>query len=155
MANWQRRILTLARHIAAWSKDSSTQCGCVITGPDNEIRATGYNGLPRGVDLYEDEAIVAQRPEKYFWFEHAERNAIYNAARIGTALDECTAYVTGPVCADCGRALIQAGIRNIFIPEHHNFGKGWMIGERWMDSCRRAKIMCEHAGVNYEVLKGV
>ena len=148
-------MILLARHIASWSKDASTKCGCVLTGPNNEIRSTGYNGLPRNVDLYDDEAIVVQRPEKYFWFEHAERNAIYNAARMGISLDGCTAYVTGPVCADCGRGLIQAGIKNIYIPHDHEFGKGWMIGERWFDSCNRAILMCQQAGVNYEVVNGL
>ncbi len=148
-------MLSLAREIATWSKDSSTKCGCVITGPDNDIRTTGYNGLPRGVDLYEDEAIVSVRPEKYFWFEHAERNAIYNAARTGTPLEGCIAYVTGPMCADCGRALIQSGIRNIYIPYYHEFGEGWLFGERWMDSCNRAIVMCKEAGVNYEVVNGL
>ena len=155
MADWTRRMLILARHIAAWSKDGSTKHGCVITGPANEIRSTGYNGLPRKVDLYDDEAIVAKRPEKYFWFEHAERNAIYNAARMGISLEGCTAYVTSPVCADCGRAFIQSGISNIFIPHDHLFGEGWNIEDRWLDSCNRAIVMCKYAGVNYEVVNGL
>jgi len=155
MANWTRRMITLARHIATWSRDTSTQHGCVITGPHNEIRSTGYNGLPRGVDFYDDEAIVAKRPEKYFWFEHAERNAVYNAARMGIGLNGCTAYVTSPICADCGRALIQSGITDIYIPHDHSLGKGWMIGERWLDSCNHAIVMCKEAGVNYEVINGL
>ena len=148
-------MLLLARNVATWSKDSSTKCGCVITGPKNDIRTTGYNGLPRDVDLYDDEAIVIARPEKYFWFEHAERNAIFNAARTGTPLDGCIAYVTGPVCADCGRALVQSGISEIYIPHDHDFGEGWNIADRWAPSCNRAKLMCEYAGVVYEVVNGV
>ena len=46
---WDRRFLALAAHIAAWSKDPVTTVGCVIVGPDREIRSTGDNGLPRGV----------------------------------------------------------------------------------------------------------
>ena len=47
---WDRRFLALARHISEWSKDPSTQVGCVVVGPDREIRSTGFNGLPRGIE---------------------------------------------------------------------------------------------------------
>ena len=46
---WVRRFLGLCDHIAAWSEDRDFHVGCVIVGPAHEIRATGYNGLPRGV----------------------------------------------------------------------------------------------------------
>ena len=44
------------------------------------------------------------------WTEHAERNAIYNAARLGISLAGCTCYVNWFPCIDCARAIIQAGI---------------------------------------------
>jgi dCMP deaminase len=47
---WDLRFLELAKHIAAWSKDPSTQVGCVVVGADREIRSTGFNGLPRGIE---------------------------------------------------------------------------------------------------------
>lgn len=47
---WHRRFLRLAEHIAGWSKDPSTQVGCVVVGPDREIRSTGFNGFPRGIE---------------------------------------------------------------------------------------------------------
>lgn len=103
--------MELASHVSTWSKDRSTKCGCVIVGPDKEIRSTGYNGMPRGVDDNRDERHI--RPTKYLWFEHAERNAIYNAARMGTPLEGCTLYVRWFPCADCARAAIQAGIKRI------------------------------------------
>ena len=49
MANWNKRFLKLATHISDWSKDPSTKVGCVVVGPDREIRSTGFNGLPRGI----------------------------------------------------------------------------------------------------------
>ena len=60
MSNWDHRMITLAREIAGWSKDTSTKCGCVITGPDHDIRSTGYNGIPRGINVYDNEAIATQ-----------------------------------------------------------------------------------------------
>lgn len=100
--------MELAMQIAQWSKDRSTQVGCVIVGPDNEIRTTGYNGFPRGVDDELDERHA--RPLKYKWTEHAERNAIYNAARVGIPLNGCRMYVPWFPCMDCARAIVQSGI---------------------------------------------
>ena len=48
--------------------------------PDNEIRSTGYNSFPKG--LNDDLQERQERPEKYYWIEHAERNALYNAPRL-------------------------------------------------------------------------
>ena len=105
---WDDKFMELASHISDWSKDRSTKIGCVIIGPDREIRSTGYNGMPRGVMDELGQRHI--RPIKYLWFEHAERNAIYNAARMGTPLKGCTLYVRWFPCADCARAIIQSGI---------------------------------------------
>jgi len=80
------------------------------------VRTTGYNGLPRGVSAQEDTRFDRASGEKFFWIEHAERNAIYNAARTGVSLVGCTAYVNRFPCADCGRALIQSGIAQVVAP---------------------------------------
>ena len=69
----------MANLVAKKSKDQSTQIGAVIVGPDNEIRSTGYNSFPKG--LNDDLQERQERPEKYYWIEHAERNALYNASQ--------------------------------------------------------------------------
>lgn len=130
--------------VASKSKDDSTKVGCVIVGPDNEIRGNGYNGMPRGV--YDDVAERYQRPEKYKWFEHAERNAIYNCARVGIATKDCRLYVNSlPPCSDCARAIIQAGIKEIILSSLE-------YPERWADSCGTALEMLAEAGVKVRVV---
>ncbi|QQO33191.1 dCMP deaminase family protein [Bradyrhizobium diazoefficiens] len=109
--NWDNRFMELAVHVGGWSKDSSRKVGCVIVGPHNEIRATGYNGFPRGAD--DDKIERHARPQKYLWTEHAERNAIYNAARSGTPLEGCRIYVPWFPCMDCARAIVQVGIKHL------------------------------------------
>lgn len=114
---WMRRFIGLCDHIADWSEDRDFQVGCVIVDPvGHEVRTTGYNGLPRGVSAQEDTRFDRASGEKFFWIEHAERNAIYNAARTGVSLVGCTAYVNRFPCADCGRALIQSGIAQVVAP---------------------------------------
>lgn len=108
MDPWDRKFLELARHIGGWSKDRSRGVGCVIAGPHHEIRSTGYNGFPRGI--LDGNETRHEKPAKYSWTEHAERNAIYNAARAGTPLEGCTAYVPLFPCMDCARGLLQSGL---------------------------------------------
>jgi dCMP deaminase len=85
----------------------------VIVGPAHEIRSTGYNSFPRGIQ--DDVAARLERPAKYLWIEHAERNAICNAARAGTATEGCTLYVEIMPCMDCARAVVQAGINQVVV----------------------------------------
>jgi dCMP deaminase len=111
VANWDDRFMDLATFISTWSKDRSRQVGCVVVGPSNELRSIGFNGFPTGVD--DDEERRHERPAKYRWTEHAERNAIYNAARVGIPLQNCRMYLPWFPCMDCARAIIQTGIAEL------------------------------------------
>ena len=98
---WDRRWLDLADHVSQWSKDQSTKVGCVIVGEANQVLSLGYNGFPRGVNDTPPERH--QRPAKYKWTEHAERNALFNAARTGTNLTGAVLYVPWFPCVDCAQ----------------------------------------------------
>lgn len=106
--SWDEYFLNLLENIKLRSKDPNTKFGCVIVGPDNEIRSTGYNSLCRGVEAKPERL---ERPEKYLWIEHCDRNAIYNAARVGIPLNGCTMYLPALPCLDCSRGIIQCGIK--------------------------------------------
>lgn len=111
--NWTEYFLNIAEQVKLKSKDQSTQIGAVIVGQDNEVLSTGYNSFPRGMDDSIQER--QERPEKYFWFEHAERNAIYNAARIGVSLKNSTIYLTsGLPCMDCARGIVNSGVKVVW-----------------------------------------
>ena len=109
--DWIERWFIICDQLATWSKDRSTQVGCVIVGQHNQILSSGYNGFPRGVDDNRDERH--ERPAKYDWTEHAERNAIYNAARHGVALEGSIMYIPWFPCCNCARAIIQSGITRL------------------------------------------
>ena len=136
---WDRRFLRLATEIASWSKDPSTQVGCVIVGGDKVIRSTGFNGFPRGGD--DRSEILENRNLKYRLICHAEENAIMHAARTGVSLKGNTAYVTWPPCTRCTRSLIQAGISEVVYPT------GIEIPERWEDDLGIAMGMMEEARI--------
>jgi dCMP deaminase len=113
MSKWDERFFQLCHLIATWSEDQRRKVGAVIAGPANEVRAIGYNGLPRGVSGEFELRHSQEGGEKYYWFEHAERNAIYNAARAAIGIAGCRLYVSVFPCADCARGIIQSGIVQI------------------------------------------
>jgi len=108
--SWDVRLMLLAHHIAHWSTERGRRVGAVVVGPDHEVRSTGHNGFPRGVNDEIEHRHNRESGEKYFWSSHAERNAIYNAARVGIPLKGCTIYVPWFPCGECAKAIIQSGI---------------------------------------------
>ena len=140
LTRWDKKFLDLCGTIEKWSKDPSTQVAAVIVGPDNEVRSLGYNGLPRGVEDLPTRYEI--RPEKYKWVEHAERNAIYNAARSGTPLQGCTIYLKWFPCTDCARGIIQSGITHM-VCEHPDVEM-----PTWGADFKISLQMFEEAGIN-------
>ena len=142
--NWDEYFINIAEQVKLKSKDKRTQIGVVVVGKDNEIVSTGYNSFARGINDNLDER--QERPEKYYWFEHAERNSIYNAARIGVSTLGTTMYMTcGMSCSDCARAIINSGISKIVLRK----GKG-AKGDKWNESSIRSIQMFKEAGVIVE-----
>ncbi len=132
------------------SKDPNTKIGAVIVGLDKQIVSTGFNGFPRGID--ETDSRRWERPIKYRYVEHAERNSIYNAARTGVSLSGCTLYLVGfgPLtvpCVECTRAVIQSGITSVC-------GRAYKeVPESWADDSDFAIALLAEAGVAHmEVL---
>jgi dCMP deaminase len=108
---WDARWMDLASLVATWSKDRSRKTGAVVVDQRNVVVALGWNGFPRGVD---DEVERRHaRPAKYQWTEHAERNALYNAAANGISTRGCRLYIPWYPCADCARGIIQSGISEV------------------------------------------
>jgi dCMP deaminase len=105
--SWHDTFFEICEVLAKRSDDLATKLGAVIVGPDKEIVSTGYNGLPRGIRPTDKNL---ERPDKYLWTEHAEKNAIVNATRYGANLKGCKLYCTWPPCAACARSIVQAGI---------------------------------------------
>lgn len=119
---WDRRFMKLAHEVATWSKDNSTLVGSVIIGKHKKPLSFGYNGPPRGVNDDVPERQV--RPDKYYYFEHAERNAIYNSDKD---LEGSTLYVTHFPCADCARAIIQNQIARVVVDTTHGAFSDWAV----------------------------
>jgi dCMP deaminase len=142
--NWKEYFRGIAHQVKLKSKDRYTQIGAVVVGSDNQIVSTGYNSFPRGIDDSVDER--QERPEKYYWFEHAERNSLYNAALIGVSTKGCTMYLTcGIPCSDCARGIINSGISKIVCER-----VGGATGNLWDEHAKRSIEMFNEAGVKID-----
>lgn len=138
LCKWDRRFLRIADEVQSWSKDPSTKCGCVLV-KDRRILSTGYNGLPSGLsdslDRYQN------REFKLATIIHAEKNAIFNAAKNGSTTEGSTAYITWPPCSQCASALIQAGVVKVVCPSPN------LSPERWKANFLIANELLYEAGV--------
>lgn len=140
---WPEYYLAIAESVKLKSKDIRTQIGAVIVGSDKQIVSTGYNSFPRNiVDDNQDRQV---RPEKYFWMEHAERNAIYNAALNGVSTKGTSIYLTcGIPCSDCARGIINAGIKKVYCKQEDTTKNR----EHWDEHAKRSMEMFTEADVD-------
>lgn len=140
--------LRLAYEQAVLSGDLSVQNGAVLVDPGSgEVVATGFNDIH--LPLL-DKPERRQRPKKYEWTEHAERAVIFDAARRGVRTQGLWMYCPWFACADCGRAIVYAGIARVVghhIPQHD---------ERpdWAASIAAADEMFREAGLEVERFRG-
>ena len=107
--NTHREWIELAHKQGLKSKVPA-EIGCVIVSDSGDLLSAGWNHIPDGVDVTDARYT---HPAIRVWAEHAERIAIYNAAKNGVCLNGATAYINyspESICTRCIQALIQSGI---------------------------------------------
>lgn len=135
-----KNLLKQAYTLAQTSVDGSTQNAAIIVDNNNVIISTGINRLPTGTTYHRERLI---RPIKYKYMEHAERNAIYSAAKKGKALENKIMICPWASCADCARAIIESGIRKLVV---HKQAMD-KTPDRWFEDLNISKQLFEEAGV--------
>ena len=111
--SWDDYFMKLAMLASERATCPRMHCGCVLVR-DNRVIATGYNGsLPGTPHCYTDGCLVVD--DHCIRTNHAEINAICQAARLGLALAGATAYVTNMPCTACAKALVAAGIERVVV----------------------------------------
>jgi dCMP deaminase len=140
---WHQRFLRVAREVASWSKDPSTQVGCVLV-KEKKVLSTGYNGFPKNIS--DDLNRLIDREQKYEITVHAEVNAVTSAALHGVSTEGATAYVTFNPCSRCAAVLINAGITTVFSDA------AAPIPDRWLKNFITASKLLAEAGVHYDTI---
>jgi dCMP deaminase len=135
-------LMDLAAAAAPGSPNRVRQVGAALLPADGGPPIAACNTFPGGV------ADLDWRHEgdgRFVWMEHAERNAIYAAARQGRALAGATLATTFFPCIDCARAIVQSGVRRLASPPPA------LDDPVWGASCPRAEAILREGGVSLEL----
>ena len=134
----------LIKHVSLFSDDENRKVGCIIINEDNKVVSYGSNTIPLKVNK---DKIRLEKPTKYKWVGHAERNAISKAAKLGVTTNNCIMYCNYFPCSDCAISIIEAGIKKIYTTKpdfnHEKWGESWEI----------SKTMFDEGGVKIEYIE--
>jgi len=136
-------LMDLAQKAARASPNRVRQVGAAVLACDGSAPITACNTFPEGV------ADLDWRHEgdgRFVWMEHAERNAIFAAARAGRALAGATIASTFFPCIDCARAIVATGMARLVAPEPA------LEDPVWGASFPRSRIILEEGGVELSLL---
>lgn len=111
---WNNFWFSVAQTVSRLSKDAFNRVGAVVVTPDNKQCSIGYNGFPAGI---KENTERWERPEKYEWVIHAEKNAIANCP---FRTEGCSIYVTLQPCHICMGFLLNAGITRIYYAKEYD-----------------------------------
>jgi len=109
--------MNIAREVATRSTCDRKNVGAVIVR-GKTILSTGYNGSIRGLP-HCDEAGHEMEDDHCVRTVHAEANAIVQAARHGTRIEDSEIYVTASPCYNCFKLIANAGIKKIYFGEFY------------------------------------
>lgn len=143
---WIRRHLEIAHQVSSWSKDTSTKVGCVIVSEKGLPVSWGFNGNPMGV---KDTPERMERPVKYHYAAHAERNAMDVCRR---SVENCIMFVTHIPCSSCAIGIIQNGIKHVIVDSQNGFNDEESYlhkNEKWKEAATHSLQMFKEAGVAY------
>lgn len=142
---WLTNLVNLAREVASWSKDESTKVGAVITTSDGKPLSWGFNGFPMGISDDVEHSDRNERPLKYRYTCHAERNALDLAA---SSVVNATMTVTLSPCTECAKSVIQRGVKTVVVDDNGSIDNAPV---HWREDLTFAKGMLLEAGIDYMV----
>ena len=111
--SWDEYFLKLAMLASERATCPRMHCGCILV-KDRFVLATGYNGSIPGQPHCEDAGCLIV-DNHCVRTNHAEINALVQAAIHGVNISGSIAYITNMSCTTCAKALIAAGIKRIVV----------------------------------------
>lgn len=123
-ASWDNYFMGIAVQVASRATCDRKHVGAVIVR-DKTILSTGYNGAPRGLPHCDDKDAGHELHSlggrvSCIRTVHAEANAVAQAARMGMAIEGADIYTTASPCYDCGKLIINAGVKKIICLEFYD-----------------------------------
>lgn len=108
----QERMRAATNWAQTFSDDQHTKVGVMIRLADpTRLPIFGTNRLPMGVRKLPERL---ERPEKYLWIEHAERDGLMQVINGGYRTSGADMYLPWFPCPDCARAIVNARIDTLY-----------------------------------------
>ena len=98
------------------------QVGAVIV-KDNQILATGYNGMPSGWENVCEHEVNHELVTKREVL-HAETNAIAKVSQSTESSKDSTLFCTHAPCMECAKLIYQSGITTIYYKNNYRDESG-------------------------------
>jgi len=122
--SWDEYFMEIVYLIARRSTCLRRHVGAVIV-KDNQILATGYNGVPTGIPHCDEQGgclralmnVPSGQRHELCRGLHAEQNAIIQAAVHGSSIKGGILYCTTMPCIVCTKMIINAGIKKVVYAE--------------------------------------
>ena len=115
--------MKIAEVTSSLSYAKRLQVGAVIV-KDNQILATGYNGMPSGwenvCETVEPDGNTKTKPEVL----HAETNAIAKVAQSTESSLGSTLFCTHAPCIECAKLIYQSGINTVYYRDQYRSDAG-------------------------------
>lgn len=154
--NWDEYFMNIANAVAMKSHCLSRQLGAIAVKDNKFIVATGYNGPPVGYphcgENYEFKGktythTFSECPRHKAGYKsgqgleicpasHAELNVLIEAARLGTKIEGCKLYLSGPnPCRECSKAIVNAGIIEVIYKDNIAYPDIGLSGKTILETC--------------------
>ena len=119
--------MKIAEVTSSLSYAKRLQVGAVIV-KENQILATGYNGMPSGwennceIEIFQQDGTTGlkTKPEVL----HAETNAIAKVAQSTESSKDATLFCTHAPCIECAKLIYQSGIKTLYYKEQYRDDSG-------------------------------
>jgi dCMP deaminase len=98
------------------------QVGAVIV-KDNQILATGYNGMPSGWENVCEHEVNHELVTKREVL-HAETNAIAKVSQSTESSKDSTLFCTHAPCMECAKLIYQSGITTVYYKNNYRDESG-------------------------------
>jgi deoxycytidylate deaminase len=130
------------------SPHPKVKVGAILVDAKGDEIERAVNGFAKGVQAKEGRLDSLQRS---FWINCAEQRAIAHAVCQGKKLKGARLYVTLEPCATCAGLLIDAGIRQVVVPQssEDNYKR---LKAKWTRSIHAGRTKLAEAGVTVTMI---
>ena len=119
-------FLKIATLVSSRSTCPRRSVGCVIINPYGHIKATGYNGVPKGFPHCIDKPCGGQDSSSgtnlnSCMATHAEQNALL---QCDNSMDIDTIYLTTSPCITCAKLIANTSCKTVIYSEEYTDKSG-------------------------------